>query len=164
MTESENRVLVAIRRIVHAVDRHSKTVEKAAGLTLPQFVVLAAVRVQGEVTSARLSAAVSLSPATVTLILDNLEARGLIERYRNREDRRVVHSRLTPRGAEVLAKAPGFLHERFVQRFAQLPAARQEAMLRTLEEVAEMMGAPAALAPAAPLPLEAGLAAETPTG
>lgn len=164
MTESENRVLVAIRRIVHAVDRHSKTVEKAAGLTLPQFVVLAAVRVQGEVTSARLSAAVSLSPATVTLILDNLEARGLVERYRNREDRRVVHSRLTARGAEVLAKAPGFLHERFVQRFAQLPASRQEAMLRTLEEVAEMMGAPAAPAPAAPLPLEAGLTAETPGG
>jgi DNA-binding MarR family transcriptional regulator len=164
MTESENRVLVAIRRIVHAVDRHSKTVEKAAGLTLPQFVVLAAVRVQGEVTSARLSAAVSLSPATVTLILDNLEARGLVERYRNREDRRVVHSRLTTRGAEVLARAPGFLHERFVQRFAQLPAARQEAMLRTLEEVAEMMGAPAAPAPAAPLPLEAGLTAQAPGG
>ncbi len=157
MTELENRVLVAIRRIVHAVDRHSKTVEKAAGLTLPQFVVLAAVRTQGEVTSARLSAAVSLSPATVTLILDNLEARGLIERYRNLEDRRIVHSRLTPRGAEVLDKAPGFLRERFVQRFARLTPARQEAMLGTLEEVAEMMSAPAT-----PLPTEAELTAEAP--
>jgi DNA-binding MarR family transcriptional regulator len=163
MNDPEHRVLTAIRRIVHAVDRHSKTVEKAAGLTLPQFVVLAAVRAQGEVTSTRLSAAVSLSPATVTMILDNLEARGLIERYRNLEDRRVVHSRLTARGAEVLAKAPRFLHERFVQRFAQLPQARQEDMLRMLEEVADMMGAAAAPAPAAPLPLEAGLATETPT-
>jgi DNA-binding MarR family transcriptional regulator len=158
MNESEHRVLTAIRRIVHAVDRHSRTVEKAAGLTLPQFVVLAAVRAQGEVTSTRLSAAVSLSPATVTLILDNLEARGLIERYRNLEDRRVVHSRLTARGADVLARAPRFLHERFAQRFAELAPTRQEAMLRTLEEVADMMGAVAA-----PLPLEAELATETPT-
>jgi len=162
MKDAETRVLAAVRRIVPAVDRHSKTVEKAAGMTLPQLVVLAAIRAQGEVTSARLSAAVSLSPATVTMILDNLAARGLIERYRNLEDRRVVHSRLTPAGAGVLAKAPRFLHERFLSRFAQLPAERQEAMLRALQEVAELMGAPAALAPDAPAPLETGLAAETP--
>ncbi|MDH4095634.1 MAG: MarR family transcriptional regulator [Betaproteobacteria bacterium] len=164
MTDAEARVLSAIRRIVHAVDRHSKTVEKAAGLTLPQLVVLAAIRAHGQVTSARLSAAVSLSPATVTVILDKLEARGLIERYRNVEDRRIVHSRLTASGAQVLARAPRFLHERFVERFAQLPAARQEAMLRALVEVADLMGAPAVPAPAAPLPLEAGLAAEAPGG
>jgi DNA-binding MarR family transcriptional regulator len=162
MRNAEDRALAAIRRIVHAVDRHSKTVEKAAGMTLPQLVVLAAIRAQGEVTSARLSAAVSLSPATVTVILDNLAARGLIERYRNLEDRRVVHSRLTPAGAEVLARAPRFLHERFVQRFAQLPAERQEAILRALEEVGELMGAPATVAPEARVPLEAGLAAESP--
>lgn len=160
MTEAEQRVLGAIRRIVHAVDRHSKTVEKAAGLTLPQLVVLAAIRAQGEVTSARLSAAVSLSPATVTMILEKLEARGLIERYRNLTDRRVVHSRLTATGAGVLARAPRFLHERFVARFAQLPAARQEAILRALDEVADLMGAPEVRGPAAPLPLEAGLTAE----
>jgi hypothetical protein len=35
-------------------------------------------------------------------------------------------------------------------------------MLRALEDVAELMGAPATLAPGAPAPLEAGLAAETP--
>jgi DNA-binding MarR family transcriptional regulator len=157
MTESETRALAAIRRIVHAVDRHSKTVEKAAGLTLPQLVVLAAIRAQGEVTSTRLSAAVSLSPATVTLIRDNLAARGLVERYRNREDRRVVHARLT-------AKAPGYLHERFVERFARLAPARQETILRALEDVAELMGAPATVAPATAMPLEAGLAAETPAG
>jgi DNA-binding MarR family transcriptional regulator len=162
MKDADDRVLAAIRRIVHAVDRHSKTVEKAAGMTLPQLVVLAAIRAQGEVTSARLSAAVSLSPATVTMILDNLAARGLIERYRNLEDRRVVHSRLTPAGAAVLAQAPRFLHERFLSRFAQLPAARQEAMLRALVDVPELRGPPATLAPGAPAPLEAGLAAETP--
>lgn len=160
MTEFEDRALAAIRRIVHAVDRHSKTMEKAAGLTLPQFVVLAAVRAQGEVTSARLSAAVSLSPATVTMILDNLETRGLVERYRSTEDRRIVHSRLTRKGSEVLAKAPAYLHERFVAGFAQLGPARQETILRALEDVADLMGAPEASP--APVPLEAGLAAELP--
>jgi len=143
MDEAERRALTAIRRIVHAVDRNSKSVERAAGLTVPQFVVLAAVRAQGEVTSAKLSAAVSLSPATVTLILDNLAARGLVERYRNLDDRRIVHSRLTPQGADVLASAPRFMDQRFATRLAGLAPERREAILAALEEVAGLMDASA---------------------
>lgn len=153
-------VLAAIRRIVHGVDSHSKKVERAAGITLPQLVVLSAVRTLGEVTTGRISAAASLSPATVTLILDKLESRGLVQRYRNTTDRRVVHARLTEKGAQALEAAPPLLHERFVSRFSQLDAARKSAILAALEEVADMMDAP----PVAPsiLPLDAGLAADEP--
>jgi len=158
MNDSEGRVLAAIRRIVHAVDSHSKELGRALGITLPQLVVLRAIRILGEVTTGRLSAAASLSPATVTTILDKLELRGLVVRYRNEDDRRVVHSRLTERGAQMLDAAPPFLHERFVSRFAQLDAARQAVLIGALEDVAEMMGAPARReddALPAPLPLEA---------
>jgi DNA-binding MarR family transcriptional regulator len=158
MTDLERRVLMAIRRIVHGVDRHSKQVERASGITLPQLVVLTAIRRLGEVTSSKISEAASLSPATVTTILDKLEARGLVERYRNVQDRRVVHSRLTPAGAKLLEAAPPFLHERFVSRFAKLDDARKAAIVQAIEDVAEMMGVPAAAeTPLAPeLPLEAG--------
>jgi DNA-binding MarR family transcriptional regulator len=158
MNESETRVLSAIRRIVHAVDSHSKELERALGITLPQLVVLRAIRMLGEVTTGKLSAAASLSPATVTTILDKLEARGLVVRYRNAEDRRVVHSKLTARGAQMLDGAPPFLHERFVSAFAGLDAARQAAVIAALEEVADMMGAPAVRRGGAlPPPLEAEL-------
>jgi len=157
MTELERRVLAAIRRIVHGVDRHSKQVERASGVTVPQMVVLTAIRRLGEVTSGRVSEAASLSPATVTTILDKLEARGFVERYRNLQDRRVVHSRLTAAGIKLLDTAPPFLHERFVSRFATLADARKAVIVAAIEDVAEMMGAPptveSALAPA--LPLEA---------
>jgi len=160
MTELERRVLMAIRRIVHGVDRHSKQVERAAGVTVPQLVVLTAISRLGEVTSGRISEAASLSPATVTTILDKLEARGLVERYRNAQDRRVVHSRLTSAGAKLLDAAPPFLHEQFVSRFAKLADARKTAIVAAIEDVAEMMGVPAggetALVPE--LPLEAGTA------
>lgn len=158
MNPSETRVLSAIRRIVHAVDSHSKDLERALGITLPQLVVLRAIRTLGEVTTGRLSAAASLSPATVTTILDKLEARGLVVRYRNAEDRRVVHSKLTERGAQMLDGAPPFLHERFVSAFAKVDAARQAAVVAALEQVADMMGAPAARrGEALPPPLEAEL-------
>lgn len=158
MTELERRVLAAIRRIVHGVDRHSKQVERASGVTVPQLVVLTAIRRLGEVTSGRISDAASLSPATVTTILDKLEARGFVERYRSGQDRRVVHSRLTAAGLTLLEAAPPFLHERFVSRFATLADARKATIVTAIEDVAAMMGAPpaaeSALAPE--LPLEAG--------
>ena len=160
MSDLERPVLTAIRRIVHGVDTHSKKVERAAGITLPQLVVLSAVRTLGEVTAGRLSAAASLSPATVTIILDKLEGRGLVQRYRNSADRRVVHVKLTDAGARALDAAPPLLHERFVSRFSRLDPARKAAILAALEEVADMMDAPP-VAPSA-LPLDAVIAADKP--
>jgi DNA-binding MarR family transcriptional regulator len=141
-TEDASRaVLTALRRIIRATDLHSKQLAREVGLTTPQVVVLQAVRDLGEVTSGQLSRRVSLSQGTVTTILDRLESRGLVERYRNAADRRVVHSRLTRRGRAVLRRAPPLLHERFTEAFRRLSPVRQSRILTTLDEVAAMMGA-----------------------
>jgi DNA-binding MarR family transcriptional regulator len=105
------------------------------------MVILQAIRDLGEVTTGRLSTAVSLSQATVTTILDRLEDRGLIERYRSRIDRRVVHSRLTTAGHTVLGEAPPLLHVRFQENFAGLSRNRQREIISALNSVAAMMGA-----------------------
>lgn len=133
-------VLSALRRIIRATDLHSKRLARQAGLTTPQTVVLQAVRDLGEVTSGALARRVHLSQGTVTTILDRLEGRGLIERYRSTSDRRVVHSRLTRQGRAVLRKAPPLLHERFLDAFDELPRKRQRQIIETLDEVAAMMG------------------------
>lgn len=134
-------VLSALRRIIRATDLHSRQLAREVGLTTPQVVVLQAIRDLGEVTTGQLSRRVSLSQGTVTTILDRLEAGGLVERYRNTADRRVVHSRLTRRGRAVLRRAPPLLHERFIAEFQRLSPARQARIITTLEEVAAMMGA-----------------------
>jgi len=142
MSDFQARLLAAIRRVMHVVDSHSKRVERQVGLTLPQLVVLSAIRALGEVTTGRLSKAVSLSQATVTTVLDKLEAKGLVERYRNPVDRRIVHTRLSAHGHVVLDAAPPLLAEPFVARFTRLAEARRLELVRALEEVAEMMDAP----------------------
>jgi DNA-binding MarR family transcriptional regulator len=138
--DSTQAVLSALRRIIRATDLHSKQLARDTGLTTPQVVVLQAVRDLGEVTTGQLSRRVSLSQATVTTILDRLESRGLVERYRSNADRRIVHSRLTRQGRAILRKAPPLLHERFTAGFQQLSPARQSRILTTLDEVAAMMG------------------------
>ena len=132
-------VLIVLRRIIRSVDLQSRHVARTTGLTIPQLIVLQAVRDLGEVTSTTLSAHASLSPATVTTILDKLELRNLVERYRSASDRRVVHTRLTEEGGAALGKAPPLLQESFVRRFDGLDATRQDALLAALGEIAAMM-------------------------
>ncbi|MGX1100007.1 MarR family winged helix-turn-helix transcriptional regulator [Amorphus sp. MBR-141] len=132
-------VLIVLRRIIRSVDLQSRQVARTVGLTIPQLIVLQAVRDLGEVTSTMLSAHASLSPATVTTILDKLELRGLVERYRSANDRRVVHTRLTAEGAGALSKAPPLLQESFVRRFDSLDVTRQDALLAALGDIADMM-------------------------
>ena len=135
------QVLTALRRIMRATDLHSKRLTKHAGLTIPQVVVLQAIRDLGEVTTGMLSVRVSLSQATVTSILDRLEERGLVERYRSTSDRRVVHARLTGQGRSVLRRAPSLLHETFLARFEALPPAGRGRIVAALEQVTAMMDA-----------------------
>lgn len=140
MNDAAQDVLVALRRIIRAVDLQSKRINKASGLTTPQILILRAIDTLGEVTTGRLSDTVTLSQATVTTILDRLEGRGLIERYRSTVDKRVVHTRLTTTGRRALKKAPPLLHERFVEAFSSLDHASQKQMIATLDEVAVMLG------------------------
>lgn len=115
----------AIRRIVRAHDLQSKALAKASGLTAAQLVVMKGIVELGEVTSAALSAYADISAATVVTVLDNLEERGLIQRYRSGSDRRIVHTRLTESGLAALGRAPSSLGDMFLQRFARLDAAER---------------------------------------
>jgi DNA-binding MarR family transcriptional regulator len=132
-------VMKSIRRIVRAIDMRSKKVARETGLTIPQIVILQAVRDLGEVTTAAVSRQADLSPATTVTILDKLEGRGLVTRRRSIADRRIVHTALTPDGARILAAAPPLFSEAFSKRFEQLPRARQREIVDAFETVADLL-------------------------
>lgn len=73
-------------------------------MTAAQLIILRGIAELGEVTSTAISAYADISLATVVMVLDNLEERGIIQRYRSGQDRRVVHTRLTELGAEMVAR------------------------------------------------------------
>lgn len=143
LADRSEEVLVALRRIIRATDLHSKQLAKVSGLTISQVVVLRSIRALGEVTTGEVARRVNLSQGTVTTVLDRLEGRGFIERYRSASDRRVVHARLTAQGRAALKQAPSLLQERFLNAFASLDPQRQHEIVLTLQEVAAMMGADA---------------------
>ncbi|MFB9174589.1 MarR family winged helix-turn-helix transcriptional regulator [Roseibium salinum] len=135
------QVVKAIRKIVRAIDLRSREVSRLTGLTIPQIVVLQGIRDLGQVTTKALSDNADLSSATVVTILDKLEEKGLIERYRSVSDRRIVHARLTEKGATVASNLPGLLHDEFEKKFASLDSGERKQLVSAIEQIAEMMNA-----------------------
>lgn len=136
-----SQVVKAIRRIMRAVDLRSREVSRLTGLTIPQIVVLQGIRDLGEVTTKALSDNSDLSSATVVTILDKLEEKELVERYRSVSDRRIVHARLTKEGRKVAANLPGLLNQDFERRFASLNSGERQELVSAIEQIAEMMNA-----------------------
>ena len=102
----QDALLASMREITHAADKHSRYVVKKLGLSSAHIVVLRAIRDLGDGTTRQLSKNVSLSQATVTVLLNKLEQLSLIERQRSAKDRRIVHSKLTKAGLALLDRSP----------------------------------------------------------
>lgn len=139
--DKHEEVLIALRQIIRAIDLHSRKLNKVAGLTGPQLVLMRAIRDSGEVTIRQLSNNTNMSQATATTILDRLEKRELVVRERSKLDKRKVHAYLTEKGKEVLAKAPLPLQENFVSRFHELEDWEQSLLLSSVQRISSMMNA-----------------------
>lgn len=138
----EDQIVAAIRRIMRAVDLHSRHLAEEHGLTGPQLAILkAASRLGGAASTGVLARAVHLSGPTVTGILDRLAKRGLVERTRSGQDRRSVTITVTPLGKAVLAAAPSLLQDRFRTELERVEDWEQTLILAMLQRIAAMMDA-----------------------
>ena len=140
----ESRVsdaLVAIRRIVRAAEFASRDLARTTGLTPSQLIVLQIVAREGEPGAGAIAEAARLSQATVTALLDKLEARGLVIRNRGSQDRRRVSVELTQEGRRALADMPDVLQDRFAARFENLADWEQASIIAGLERVAALLNA-----------------------
>jgi len=70
----------------------------------------------------------------VTRLLDRLEKRGLIERRRSTEDRRVVRTRITEAGLALLAELDGPVDDLHERQLGHVPEPRLKELLSIVEE------------------------------
>ena len=139
--ELDDRVLRSLRQIIRSVDLYSKKLSRDHTLTGPQLLCLRYLVGAGPQPVGAVAHAMSLSPATVTGVLDRLEDRGLVVRERSQTDRRQVLNSATASGRELVAGAPPPLDESFTSRLHALPRESQERIAAVLDEIVAMMGA-----------------------
>lgn len=132
-------VLTTLRKIIRAIDIHSRQLSKQYGLTGPQLVVISEIGQSGAMTIGELARRISLSQATVTTILDRLENKELATRVRGSQDKRRVYVDITEKARSILETHPNFLQEGFVKRFNSLEDWEQTLILSSIQRIAAMM-------------------------
>ena len=139
----EDEIVAAIRRIIRAIDLHSRRLVDRHDLTGPQLAILREAERLASPSTGALARAVHLSQPTVTGILNRLERRGLVRRERAAEDRRSVIITVTDAGRRLLREAPSLLQERFRDELARLAEWERLTLLASLQRIASMMDAEA---------------------
>lgn len=139
--EVPEAMLVALRRVIRAIDLHSRSLVQSHGLTGPQSLVLREAIAARGLTAGDLARRVSVSQATITDVVKRLESKGLVRRTQDKVDRRRVLITATARGSKLYAAAPPLLQETFVQRFAALRSWEQNMLLASVQRIAELMDA-----------------------
>ena len=74
------------------------------GLTTSQFGVLEALYHLGSLSQSELGEKLLRSGGNITLVIDNLEKQGLVQRQRDAKDRRLVNVSLTPAGEALISR------------------------------------------------------------
>lgn len=148
-TDLSDEILRSLRRIVRAIDLHSRVLAQSHGLTGPQALILKELSRLEDTTVGQLAQQVSLSPATVTDILSRLESRGFVTRTRSDQDKRRVLVKPTTAALEALQSGPSLLQENFVAELETLEEWERTLILSSLQRIASMMAAETI--PAAPV-------------
>jgi len=103
--KDEVRALSAYVKLMRATEAVTARIHRhlaAPELTVSQFGVLEAVYHLGPLSQAELAKKILKSSGNITMVIDNLEKRGLVKRERKQDDRRFYSIQLTPEGRKLI--------------------------------------------------------------
>ena len=141
LPDASGQALISLRRILKAVEAHSRTLARDTSLTPSQLVVLKELAGRESAQPGELAKAAGLKQATISILLDKLQARGLVVRNRGDADRRTVLVQITRLGRQILAEAPDLLQAEFDARFARLPDWEKAYINAALTRLVALLGA-----------------------
>ncbi|HUL15803.1 MAG TPA: MarR family transcriptional regulator [Terriglobales bacterium] len=134
----EARIYVSLLKAADALSQEAEQLVRSQGLTGAQYNVLRILRgAEPDGLPCRgISERMISHDPDMTRLLDRMEKRGMITRERQREDRRVVKTRITEKGLEILAKLDSPVRELHREQLRHVSQARLKELERLLEEVA----------------------------
>jgi DNA-binding MarR family transcriptional regulator len=138
-TRLDLRILQALRRIIRAVEVHSRKLEERYDVTGGQLLCLMALKERGPLTLSGIAHNLFMSSSTLVGIVDRLERKGWVVRRRGTEDRRQVRISLTDPGRLLLESAPSPLQDHLAEALKELPELEQVAIAMSLERVVDLM-------------------------
>ena len=134
-----DRAFIALQKAADKLALQAEQLVKSNGLTGAQYNVLRILRgaePDGLACSTISERMISHDP-DMTRLLDRMEKRELITRQRQTDDRRVVKTRITSGGLDLLKRLDQPVRELHQRQFAHMGNARVKALTDLLEEICE---------------------------
>jgi MarR family transcriptional regulator, organic hydroperoxide resistance regulator len=124
-----NQLLAADRRL------RGRDHNRPGELTFAQLRTIVALGLGDEMTAGQLAKSAELTPATVTSILDQLEAANIVERRRSTEDRRVCNVALTKEGSQLRERKLSAWQELWTERLSGFSDREIDAATGIVQEI-----------------------------
>ena len=134
---AENQVFISLLKTADSLAQQVEQLFKEHGLTGTQYNVLRILRgaePDGLACKEVGDRMISHDP-DMTRLLDRMEKRGLIARERQKDDRRVVRTRVTPGALELLKKLDQPVRSLHCRQFRHMRPGRLKLLAQLLEEV-----------------------------
>lgn len=132
----EERIFVHLLKVADALGQEAEQLTRTAELTGTQYNVLRILRGAGPegLPCRGVGDRMITHDPDITRLLDRMEKRGLITRERQKDDRRVVKTRITPRGLELLKPLDQPMRDLHNRQFRHMSGARLKTLYGLLEE------------------------------
>jgi DNA-binding MarR family transcriptional regulator len=132
----ESHIFVALLKTADTVGQEAEQLFRSQGLTGAQYNVLRILRGAGPdgLPCRGIGDLMISHDPDMTRLLDRMEKRRLITRARQADDRRVVRTRITHEGLEILKTLDQPVRELHKRQFRHLTAARLKTLAQLLEE------------------------------
>ncbi len=151
--ECTERLLLALRNLSRTWAVHSKYILKHFNVTTGQLLCLRELNAHSGLSVGAIAKKTSISPATITGIIDRLEAKGLVRRARASKDRRVINIEMTEDGKMLVDAAPVPIQSLLKAKLKNMPLDELKAATETVEKLQKLIETEEVEAMASELPV-----------
>ena len=137
----EEEAYLNVLRTASVLQQSTAEMLRQRDLTGAQYNLLRILRGAGEhgLTAGDIAERMITRDPDITRLIDRLEKRGLVERWRCTQDRRVVRTRLSPAGAELLEPLDQEVEALHVRQVGALGREKLETLITLLEDVRDVV-------------------------
>jgi len=133
-------VFVKLTRASNSVSAATNSLITEAGLTTSQFAVLEVLYHAGPLCLTEIAHKILTTGGNLTLVVNNLEKRGLVQRKQSDNDRRFFSLHLTPKGKNLIAEIFPKQAAEITRVIAALSAEEQEELARLCKKFGRAAG------------------------
>ena len=124
---------------MQAGEFYTKELNKKYQVSAPQLNCLLSLYENGPLPPSQIAKHIMVKSSTVTGIVDRLEQKGLVKRFRNSPDRRIITIELTDSGKNLAKNAPPPIQQKIIDGLKKLSKDELDPIIFSLTKLTDML-------------------------